>query len=56
MVLKTIKIMQVTNMLFMPEKTAKKMLKNHHEKWLKEKRKRDQKRWEEYLKNEKNNS
>jgi len=32
------------------------MLKNHHEKWLKEKRKKDQKRWEEYLKNEKNNS
>ena len=35
----------------MPEKTAKEMLKNHHEKWLKEKRKRDQKRREEYLKN-----
>jgi len=54
--IKNNKIIQVTNMLFMPEKTAKKMLKNHHEKWLKEKRKRDQKRWEEYLKNEKNNS
>ena len=55
MVLKTIKIMQVTNMLFMPEK-AKEAMKKSHDEWLIQKRKRDRKRWEEYLKNEKNNS
>ena len=45
------RIIQVTNMLFMPKEKAKEAMKKSQDEWLAQKRKRDQKRREEYLKN-----
>ena len=38
-------------MLFMPKEKAKEAMKKSQDEWLEQKRKRDQKRREEYLKN-----